>query len=131
MTDQWMAACGLDCEECSIRRIPFDRRAADECTRWFRNMGWLEEGEGVSEIIDRGMYCNGCKGDRSIHWSVSADGDVECWILDCCVDRRGLESCAACVDFPCDRLTEWSKQNAEYSGAYARLQRISREDAPA
>jgi hypothetical protein len=85
-------------------------------------MGWLKADEGKAEILERRMYCNGCKGDRSVHWSVNDDGTVSCWILECCVDRKGLEFCSQCGEFPCDRLTEWSKENDGYGAAFARLQ---------
>ncbi|MFN2164839.1 MAG: DUF3795 domain-containing protein, partial [Anaerolineae bacterium] len=57
-----------------------------------------------------------CHGDRAAHWS------ADCWILRCCVDERGLESCAECVEFPCARLLEWAHGDAQYEQALARLQ---------
>ncbi len=122
MANEWMAACGLDCESCSIRRIPFDDAALEECTAWFREMGWLKAGEGKAEILDRGMYCNGCRGDRTVHWSVDDEGRVSCGILECCVDRKGLSYCSECSEFPCERMTAWSKENDGYAAAFARLQ---------
>ena len=122
MATEWMAACGLDCESCSIRRIPFDDEALKECVVWFREMGWLKEGEGKAEILERGMYCNGCKGDRTVHWSIS------CAILECCVDQRNLSSCSECGEFPCQRLTAWSKTNDRYAEAFARLQKMRKAD---
>jgi hypothetical protein len=88
---------------------------------WFKEMGWLEEQEGMAEVIERRMYCQGCRGDRSIHWS------ADCWILECCVDNRQLESCHECDLFPCDRLVTWSRQNASYTQALSRLQRAKAE----
>ena len=113
-----IAACGLDCGACPIRRVPFDADAAEEVVSWFRKEGWLKEGEGVAEAIERSMYCNGCHGDRSIHW------DAECWILHCCVDERGLTHCSECEVFPCDRLQEWSEQREAYGEALERLRRM-------
>jgi len=87
--------------------------------KWYREMGWLTSEEGVAEALERNMICNGCKGDRSVHWSVS--DDQMCWILECCVDQRGYVFCSQCEGFPCDRLTEWSKKNDGYAKAFARL----------
>jgi hypothetical protein len=67
------------------------------------------------------MYCKGCHGDRSIHWS------SDCWILKCCVDDHGLEHCSECDTFPCDRLVEWSGGNDSYTSALQRLRRMRRE----
>jgi len=119
---EWIAACGLDCEACEIRRLPFDEKAADACVEWYRAKGWLAADEGAEAAVERGMYCRGCKGDRSVHWSVDEEGI--CWILACCVDERGHEFCSQCDAFPCDRLVEWSKQNNGYARAFRRLQRM-------
>lgn len=120
---EMMAACGLDCGRCVIRRLPFDDEAATRCVSWFRQMGWLSEEEGAPEAVERGMYCRGCLGDRTVHWSV--DGDDICWILQCCVDERGHEHCAECNDFPCDRLVEWGTTDDAYSEALERLRRVA------
>lgn len=112
---EMMGACGLDCASCEIRRLPFDAVAAAKTMAWFRREGWLKESEGVEEALARSMYCKGCLGDRSLHWS------ADCWILQCCADRKNLQSCAECGDFPCQRLIEWSRQNQSYAQALERL----------
>ncbi len=112
---EMMGVCGLDCASCEIRRLPFDAVAAAKTVAWFRREGWLEESEGVEEALTRSMYCQGCLGDRSLHWS------ADCWILQCCVDRKHLQSCAECGDFPCPRLIDWSRQNPSYTKALQRL----------
>ena len=111
-----IAACGLDCGTCEIRLLPEDEQAADSAVAWYRGQGWLKEAEGVAEAIARKMYCRGCHGDRSIHWS------ADCWILHCCVDDKGLQHCSECPEFPCPRLVEWSRQNDGYARALQRLQ---------
>jgi hypothetical protein len=110
-----IAACGLDCESCDIRLAPTDPAAAEVVISWFRGQGWLADDEGMEQVIERKMYCTGCLGDRDIHWS------ADCWILDCCVDRRGHSNCSKCDEFACDRLVEWSEQNDNYTAALTRL----------
>jgi hypothetical protein len=117
-----IAACGLDCGGCEIRRMPFDAKAADEVVAWFKKERWLKEEEGVAEAMERSMYCKGCLGDRSIHWAAT------CWILQCCVDDRGLGNCSECDVFPCDRLEEWSGRNKSYAEALQRLRNM--HDSP-
>jgi len=96
---QMMAVCGLDCGPCEIRLAPFDPKAAQSVVTWFKKMGWLKESEGIAQVIERKMYCSGCRGDRSIHWS------PDCVLLRCCVDERGLEHCGQCAElFICERL---------------------------
>jgi hypothetical protein len=111
-----IAVCGLDCGGCEIRTAPFDARAAEVLVAWFREMGWLAEDEGMAEVVERRMVCQGCRGDRSLHWS------ADCWILQCCVDDKGLAFCYQCDDFPCRRLGEWAAQNEGYTEALSRLQ---------
>ncbi len=109
------AVCGLDCENCDIRKVPFDTEAAQRVVAWFRKMDWLKENEGISEVIERAMYCKGCRGDRSIHWS------ADCWILKCCVDCKRLEYCYQCENFPCKQLRDWARKSADYTDALNRL----------
>jgi hypothetical protein len=54
---------------------------------WFRQLGWLQEAEGVAEVIEREMYCIGCQGERSVHWS------DDCGILLCCADQKHEQHC--------------------------------------
>jgi hypothetical protein len=110
-----IAVCGLDCGTCDIRRVPFDPDAAQRVAAWFCEMGWLTQEEGVQQVLERSMYCKGCRGDRLVHWS------ADCEILTCCVDERGLEFCSQCIDFPCARLTDRARDNARYAGALQRL----------
>lgn len=116
-----IAACGLDCGSCEILKVPTDAEAARSVAEWFRDMGWLKEGEGVDDVVKRAPHCLGCRGDRGVHWS------PDCWILKCCVDDKDLNHCSECNDFPCDRLSEWAKKNESYSRAFERLKRMRDE----
>ncbi len=112
---EMIAVCGLDCGPCPLRRVTFDAEAAQEVAAWFREQGWLEEGEGAAEVAARGPYCQGCRGDRSVHWS------PDCWIRACCVDEKGLSFCSECDVFPCGRLEEWALGSPRYGEALERL----------
>ena len=118
---EMMAACGIDCGACTIRRMPFEAEAAKEAIGWFRKMGWLKETEGVAEAVARKMVCHGCHGDRDAHWS------ADCWILRCCVDQKGLRHCHECAEFPCARLVEWSQGSGGYGRALERLEGLRRD----
>ncbi|MFO7837365.1 MAG: DUF3795 domain-containing protein [Candidatus Thorarchaeota archaeon] len=120
--NEMIAACGLVCQSCDIRRMPFDDKAAKTTIKWFREMSWLDENEGVDEAVAKEMYCKGCRGDRSIHWS------PDCWILQCCVDKKGLEYCYECNDFACNRLVDWSRQNEGYVAALERLKELKQHE---
>jgi hypothetical protein len=122
MDERLIAVCGLDCTDCALRTSATDERAAEELAGWFRGMGWIAEDGGVAEIQAHGPYCQGCHGDRAVHWS------ADCWILKCCVDDKGLSFCYECGDFPCQPLGEWAAQNERYTEAFDRLRRL-KEDA--
>ena len=114
---EMLAACGLDCGPCPIRRIPFDAGAAEKMITWFKQMGWLKESEGVAEAVERGMYCKGCHGDRSVHWSGN------CQIMLCCVDEKHQQHCGQCAELmSCDKLEAFaSDEHAHHKEAVARL----------
>lgn len=114
-----IAACGLLCGACSIRRVLFGDDSAKEAIGWYQEMGWLSPDEGADTAVEKGLYCEGCLGDRTKHWS------ADCWILGCCVDERRLENCSQCDEFPCAKLVEWSEQNNRYRDALGRLGKLA------
>jgi hypothetical protein len=115
-----MAVCGLDCDACDIRRVPTDPEAARRVAVWFHEMGWLKEDEGKVEIVECSMYCTGCRGDRSVHWS------PDCPLLHCCVDEKHLEHCAQCDEFVCEKLSAFANDGHQHhKDAVERLKRIA------
>ncbi len=116
---QMMAVCGLDCGSCDIRLVPSDPDATQRVLAWFHEMAWLEEDEGVAEIIEREMTCKGCREDRSLHWS------PECPLLICCVDEKGLKHCAQCSDFVCEKIEAFADESPRHKEAVERLKRIA------
>jgi hypothetical protein len=116
---EMLGACGLDCTPCSIRQIPLDADAAGDAIRWYKQMGWLKESDGVAEAVERGMYCHGCQGDRTVHWS------ADCKILLCCVDERHLTHCGQCAELMnCHKLEEFAGDgHAHHREAVMRLRR--------
>lgn len=114
---EMLAACGLDCGPCPIRRIPLDEKAAEQMIGWFKEMGWLEAHEGVEDAIERGMYCQGCQGNRLIHWSAN------CEILLCCVDDKHQQHCGACAELmSCEKLEAFaSDEHGHHREAVMRL----------
>ena len=114
---EMLAACGLDCGPCPIRRIPFDAEGAAGAINWYRQMGWLKPTEGISEAIERKMTCSGCQGDRSVHWSPN------CEILLCCVDDKHLRHCGQCSELmSCDKLDAFASDGqTHHAEAVGRL----------
>jgi hypothetical protein len=108
-SEPMIAVCGLDCaNECGIFHAPHDPELALRLTEHFRSQGY-------TDAQPDWFHCDGCRGDRTKHWSAN------CWILKCCVDDKGLEFCNQCEDFPCQRLEEWAGKNGRYTVALNRL----------
>lgn len=117
-----ISPCGLDCEPCPIRRLPFDEAASKDVLDWYTRQDWLKKGEGREEAIERGMYCKGCRSDRNeVHWS------PDCFILECCIDKKNLNFCYECKEFPCDQLIKWSKEAEHHQEALEHLKRMKLE----
>ena len=111
--NQLIAVCGLNCKECDIFHAPNIPEIAQEIVDWLKK-------ERDTEVKIEDIRCSGCKGDRTKHWS------PDCWILKCCVDKKGLEFCNQCVDFPCEKLSQWAKGSKGYEEALNRLKEMKR-----
>jgi hypothetical protein len=122
--ERLIAACGLDCTDCDLRRSPFDDKAAGEVVAWYQSRGWLKKDEGIPELRSRGTLCEGCHGNRATHWS------ADCKILTCCVDRKKLRYCSECPDFVCTELREWAAKSSRYQAALTRLQVMRADRGP-
>ncbi len=119
--DLELAVCGIACSVCPLRKADTDAQAAQHLVGWFKNEGWLKKDEGVSEVMQGGPYCKGCRGDRSIHWSSS------CQFLSCCNDEKQLHNCSECQDFPCEPLATFYKRDPKAKRAYERFKKIRTE----
>ena len=106
--NQMIAVCGLECHKCDILEATNDAKTAQKIVDWFKK-------ERNQDVKLEDVRCCGCKGDRSKHWS------ADCWILQCCVDKKGLEFCSDCDQFPCGKPAEWSKGSKRYTEALNRL----------
>ena len=120
MKESRLAACGLECHNCSIYLADSDKDVAKEVMEWFMEMGWLNEEADVKDFMSDGPYCLGCHGDRDNHWS------PDCWILQCCVDEKDLDNCSECDEFPCESLEKWAESDEGYSKGLERLKELRR-----
>lgn len=106
-----IGVCGLICTGCDILEASTNPEIAQKIADWFKK-------ERNTDVKLEDICCLGCKGDRTKHWS------ADCWILQCCVDKKGLEFCSECEDFPCDKLVEWAKEDKRYEEALNRLKEM-------
>ncbi len=113
--DAVVACCGLKCGECDLKNMLVNEEAAERTVGWFREKGWLSDTEGLDDVFQKGMYCTGCLGDRTTHWSPN------CEILVCCADNKKLANCSQCTVFPCELLTKRAENNERYRKALEKL----------
>ncbi|MCK4232801.1 DUF3795 domain-containing protein [candidate division WOR-3 bacterium] len=106
-----IGVCGIICSGCDILEASTNPEKAQNIVDWFK------KGRNTDVKLED-ICCQGCKGDRAKHWS------VDCWILQCCVDEKGLESCSECEEFPCKKLVEWAKGSERYEEALNRLKEM-------
>jgi len=107
-----LGACGINCGNCDIRLATENKEIAEHLAKGF------SEKRIIPNATPDMFRCDSCRGDRSMHWSPN------CFILECCVDDRGLQNCSRCPDFPCLKLEEWSTQNERYEKALNRLKSL-------
>jgi len=88
------AACGMNCEECSIRKAATDREYAEKLAAQWRK-SWKPE------ATANWFTCQGCHGPDELVWS----GD--CKMRRCCIKERGLVNCSYCDDFPCSLIEQF------------------------
>lgn len=101
----FLAPCGLDCFECSIRL-----RTNEELEYWKQ--------QGIDPSV---VKCGGCRSGRGKdHWS------PDCRILQCCVYEKEYEFCTECKAFPCETIEDWGKDYGHHAAAVIRLKEMGR-----
>lgn len=117
MKNQYIAPCGMDCEKCDIRLMPFNDEAAKKVIPWCRFQGWISQNEGLSEMMEKNMYCVGCRNRQKTQWN------EECSIYHCCVEEKNLEFCSDCSLFICPDLEQWGKLKESNRQSLERLKK--------
>lgn len=93
--DSIVAYCGLLCSDCSAYKAT---QAKDQAALEAVAAEWRQE-YNAPDITVASVMCDGCPGTEGLkcgHWS-------ECDIRACAM-AAGVETCAACESYPCERL---------------------------
>ena len=123
MSSLKMAACGIDCKNCSQYKVTVenDLKAAESLIEWFRSQGWIEKDDGVEAILNKKPLCYGC-------WNITDDcfwkcgcGSVDFRI--CCKEKK-INHCGECIDFPCEHYEKWSNWHESHKKAMEYLKSI-------
>jgi hypothetical protein len=104
-----IAYCGLDCSVCpALRALKFD----DEALRRQTALAWSQLYQ--TKISPEQIACQGCRSDQGVLFAHCGDCAVRA-----CARSKGLDTCAACQDYPCRELefihkgAPQAKQNLE------------------
>jgi len=86
--DERIGYCGYDCGACAARSDDpaLRRKLVDGWRKYF----------GYQNYTVENVRCDGCRADGRL-------ADSNCKARPCAVER-GVESCALCDDFPCDKV---------------------------
>jgi len=107
-----IAACGMDCVVCPIRRAANDRDFAEKLAEdWRKN--------GFPKAEADWFKCQGCHGLKSLVWT------EDCKMRKCCIEEKKLKNCSYCEKFPCELIIEFKNDgNPNHKAAVERLRDI-------
>jgi hypothetical protein len=103
----YLSVCGLDCGQCTIHL-----RTREELDYWRSRNADPDK-----------VRCDCCRSERreGTHWS------HDCKLVECCVDKKGLEFCAQCADLDgCSLIKEFAEPYEHHRQAVARLREMKR-----
>jgi len=94
MPDEMIAYCGLTCTQCPAylaTQAGDEAKAEETATLWSKQFG--------AQVTVDDVWCDGClvEGKKSAHC-----GECE---IRACGQERGVENCAHCADYGCEKLT--------------------------
>lgn len=116
---EMIAYCGLNCVTCHIYLAT--REKDPEKQRQMREQivvaikKYLGEEKRVEDITD----CDGCKAQSGTLYSNCR----KCRIRKC-ASEKGLENCAHCSEYACEKLSKFFDSEGEQAGAKKRLDEI-------
>ena len=101
--DDMIGCCGLNCTKCGAyiaTQADDDVKREEVAQEWTRQHGHHFTAEQIN--------CDGCQGDgRAPDWTAKM-----CPIRKCC-RNRGVETCAACSQYPCEQLEGMFEDGSE------------------
>jgi hypothetical protein len=95
--EELTAPCGLYCGACPLYKAQSNRALAEK----------LASALGLP--VEKSM-CTGCRAQKG---HIVLLGEQVCETYDCCVNKKGLDFCYQCPDFPCSKLAPCAHRASE------------------
>jgi len=93
-----VSPCGLYCGGCPLYRARTDKGLAE---RIAQGLGAERIAQGLGVSVDRVPVCLGCRAEEGC---VAVVGEPVCATYNCAVNKKALDFCYQCEDFPCLKL---------------------------
>lgn len=101
-----VAYCGLTCQTCPIYLATRQEDKQEQLLMRAEIVEQCREHYGVTYKLEDITDCDGCKTEGERLFSASKD----CLIRKC-ARTRGLENCASCAEYACEKLAEFFKKD--------------------
>jgi hypothetical protein len=102
-----LAYCGINCASCKLYQATLSKndvlrdKVAKEWSIMYKREFDLDS-----------FFCYGCKSDLLFELCLGCD-------IKACNQEKGSSSCRACIDYPCERIKQFEKYQADHkTGVY-------------
>ncbi|MGA2173143.1 MAG: DUF3795 domain-containing protein [Sedimentisphaerales bacterium] len=114
-----IAYCGLNCIKCPIYLATREKNASKQKQMREYIARKIKEVYGVQSSVEDVTDCDGCKTQGGRLYSNCR----KCQIRKC-ASEKGLENCAYCSEYVCEKLSKFFDSEGEQAGAKKRLDEI-------
>jgi hypothetical protein len=119
MNEKMIAYCGLNCVGCPIYLATRETNAKKQKQIREQIARDIKRHYGIESRVEDVTDCDGCQTQGGRLFS----GCQKCQIRKC-AGEKGLENCAYCSKYPCEKLSKFFDSEGEEAGAKKRLDTI-------
>lgn len=119
MSKEMIAYCGLNCITCPIYLATREKNPKKQRQQREQIVLAIKQYLGEEKRLEDITDCDGCRTKGGRLYS----GCRKCQIRKC-ASEKGLENCAYCSEYPCEKLNKFFVSEGQQSGAKKRLDAI-------
>lgn len=116
MSREMIAYCGLNCITCPIYLATREKNPEKQRQQRQQIVIAIKEYLGEEKRIEDITDCDGCKAQDGRLYS-----DCRKCQIRKCAGGKGLENCAYCSEYPCEKLSKFFDSEGQQAGAKKRL----------